>query len=141
MYKPKNFAPYELVCRNVYELLGEHDDNIYGLFDPNVLKWIQYMRDRYGSFTVNDWYWGGASESRGLRTTASPYYSKGSMHSVGKAIDLLPTGDYSAQEIISDLKEVKLVPFITRIEDLKDMTWIHGDTKQTNKGVTHFFLP
>lgn len=141
MYKPKNFSPKELVCPDIYKLLGDHDDNIYGLFDPCILKWAQWMRERYGAFIVNDWHSGGQSQSRGLRTKNSPYYSKYSMHSVGKALDLLPAGDYSAQEIITDLKKIKIVPFISRIEDLQGMTWIHGDTKDTGKDETHFFLP
>lgn len=142
MYKPKNFKAHELVDAKLYATLMHDTDLIYKLFDPEILKWAQWMRERYGPFLINDWWNRGNSEWRGLRTPRSKYFSKTSMHAHGQAIDLLPVGSTpSAKEIIADLKSLGKVPHITRVEDLAGMTWIHGDTKKTGKKNTHFFLP
>lgn len=141
-YIPKFFAPEELVDEKTYELFEHNPELIYRLFDPNILQWADWMRDKYGPMKVNDWSNGGPFSWRGLRNpNAKRFYSPTSMHSHGQALDLEPR-DYTAREIIDDLrKRIVNVPYVTRIEDEPGMTWIHGDTKITNKRNTHFFKP
>jgi hypothetical protein len=141
-YKCKYFQPYELVPEKINSMI-ENERVKYSMFDIKLLIFIDWARERYGGLTVNDYMWGGTSQWRGIRTPDSKYYSSGSMHSFGQAIDFIP-GKLSAREVIEDLKKLNQilgVPHITRVEDLDGMTWVHVDTKNTNKKGVHFFKP
>lgn len=140
-YIPKYFGAHELVDEKTYDLFEHNPELIFRLFDENVLKGADWIRERYGPMTVNDWVNSGPFSWRGLRNpNAKKFYSPTSMHSSGQAIDMSPS-NYTARDVIDDLKKLGDVPYISRVEDEDGMTWIHIDTKKTNKNRTHFFKP
>lgn len=141
-YECKYFKTHEILPQKIDQMINNEIVK-YSMFDPRVLIFLDWARDRYGSLTVNDYTWGGSNQWRGLRTPDSKYYSKNSMHSFGKAVDFV-SERFSAQEIITDLKELSKrgkAPEISRVEDLEGMTWVHGDTKNTNREGIYFFKP
>jgi|TARA_B110000858_G_C17645459_1_gene400182 hypothetical protein len=129
MYKPDNFIIQELVDPELYEMFKDNEDVMWRMFDEEALRGLQWLRDRFGSATVNSWERGGDRKWSGMRTTKSPYYSQGSMHSCGKAFDII-FDNYTAEEVREELKLLGNTPHITRYED--DVSWTHMDTKPTN---------
>ena len=135
MYEPKHLIMQEIVPRDLYDMFKE-PAQLFAVFDEQVLMGADWLRNRYGTMTCNNWHIGGDFNWSGFRTVGSPHYSAGSMHSVGKALDL-KFSKSSAEEIRADLRTLEYVPHITRIED--GVTWLHIDTKTTNKNKLHFF--
>ena len=130
-YKPKYFKPHELVDVKTYN---------HRLFDQDLLKFADWLRERYGRMVVNDWKTNGSCQWRGLRTPdAVKYYNKNSQHTEGKALDFFPL-DTDAETIIQDLKLID-VPYITRVEYFKGITWIHADTLLTGQKEIRYFKP
>jgi hypothetical protein len=134
MYVPKHLIIQEIVPRDLYDIKDK--DQLFGLFDEQVLMGADWLRNRYGPMTCNNWHIGGDFNWSGFRTVGSPHYSPGSMHSVGKALDL-KFSKISADEIRANLRNLEYVPHITRIED--GVSWLHIDTKPTNNNKLHFF--
>lgn len=136
----KHFKAQELVPPSVYNVRG---DKSIQLFDTNALKLIDWLRDRYGSTTINDWSWGGNFSQSGLRTVEfygsdESYHKSFSQHKYGRAFDL-KFKDVSAEEIRTDLKamwELQGLGFPITLED--DVSWVHVDTRPQNKLVTSF---
>lgn len=93
----KNFKAQELVDRATYEKFGQ-DSLRY--FRPEILKALDWIHDNYPiaratdnrTIIVNDWYWKGPHEWRGLRFPRCPQYKEWSGHSVGAAIDFSANG-------------------------------------------------
>lgn len=79
---------------------------MWSMFDTDLLKAIDWLWERYGTVTINDWKWKGAFTQSGIRTKDSVHYSEGSMHSVGKAFDL-KFKNVTAQYIRDDLVEME----------------------------------
>ena len=140
MYQCKHFAIHELVSKALYESFGMHTDLLWSLLDEDLLRGIDWLRERYGSATINNYGFSshGNFEWSGLRTVDCPVYSKGSMHSVGMGADLKFTNT-SSEDIRQDLKSIGNVPWITRVEDKVD--WLHVDVKPTGKSEIYFFNP
>ena len=116
---------------------------LWGMFDPDALQGIDWLKETYSPnspVTINNWLWGGVRGHSGLRTTNSPYYMKGSLHSVGCAFDL-KFEIITAQEIREDLVERKYVPHIKRVEG--GVGWLHVDTRPTKlpEGLIYVFQP
>lgn len=135
---------YEMVCPVVgdeYDVTNEHE--LLKLYDPNILRGADWLRQEYGPMVVNNWYMDGPRNWSGIRFVQSAWYSRGSMHSVGQAIDLQPR-IVSPEQIRVDIrKRVKAgekIPFITRIEN-GTSSWIHIDTKKKWTGKPYFFNP
>lgn len=138
MYRPKYFAPYELVPEQVYRDRG---DKAYQLIDDRVMVMADFLRDNFGSITVNDYYWGGSNQWRGLRTPDSPYYSPYSQHSFGRALDLI-FHDVTAEEVrewlsnnVFKWREETQVISITCEEDV---SWLHIDIRNNYPGYNSF---
>lgn len=141
MYECKRFAIYELVPKELYEMMGPNTGVLWNLFDENLLLGLDWIADRYSpkdGVTINDWYWGGEFSQSGLRTTKSEYYSSTSMHSVGMAADM-KFKNITAEEIREDLRQLKYAPLITRVEN--KVSWLHVDTKPTEVKELVFFDP
>ena len=135
IYLPKYLAAHEVVDEFLYDELG---DNAFKLFDADVLRGADWLRERYGTMICNNWKQGGHFSWRGFRTYRSDVHNPRSMHSHGKALDLSFI-HATAEEIREDIK-LNGAPFITRIED--DVSWIHIDTKGTKKdNEVYFFKP
>ncbi len=132
MYTPKYFKAYEVVPREVYEEWGERS---LMFMDDRILRNADALRERYGSITINDWYWGGNNQWRGLRTEDSPYGTQYSQHRFGRAIDHI-FKDVTAEEVRQDiLKSPELFPLIMSME--LGTSWLHVDCRNTQRIQTY----
>lgn len=141
MYECKRFAIYELVPKELYEMFGVNSYVLWRLFDENFLMGIDWLADRYSPkhpVKINDWYWGGSFNESGLRIVDHEYYSPTSMHSHCCSGDL-KFSNIAAEEIREDLRQLKYVPLITRVEN--KVSWLHVDTKPTESKELVFFDP
>ena len=82
MYRCEYFAIHELVPPKVFQEWGE---KAWELLDERLLITLDRLRRRYGPMTVNNYYWGKEREWSGLRTKDSPFYSRYSQHTFGRA--------------------------------------------------------
>ena len=141
MYKCRHFIIQELVDEGTYNLYKEHfgrqhfETFLWKLFDQDLLRAIDDLRDKHGSCTVNNWHLGGDFSWSGLRHPASPWYSKGSMHSLGKAFDL-KFAKVSADKVREGLRS-SAPAGITRVE--LGTSWVHIDSADTCKDHIYFF--
>ena len=138
-YECRHFVVQELVSPDVYADRGE---KAWALLDTNALKTLDALRDKFGSITVNDWYWGGTFKESGLRTTSCEYYRPYSMHSFGKAFDckFKDTTPEKVQEYI--LNNADEFPFLQRMEDTKSTkTWLHFDVGNHGYYKPYVFKP
>ena len=127
--KSKRFKIRELVPLQLYNLL--HEDALWKLFDEGLIKSIDAIKEKFpnGSIIINNYAWSGDRTQSGIRTKDSRYYSEGSMHSVGKAVDMVFT-KYTADEVREYiLKNQDEFPYIRRLE--AKVAWVHIDTKAT----------
>lgn len=139
-YVPKHFAAYEVVPEHVYAQRG---DKSFQLIDDRLLVMADYLRDTFGSITINDYKWGGNNQWRGLRTADSPYYSPYSQHSFGRALDLI-FKDITAEEVRRWLKgnaEVwSAATGITSVTCEEEVSWLHIDLRNNSEGYNSFFV-
>lgn len=128
MYKPKHFATYELVPPETYSKWGEAS---LMFMDDRILMNADALRERYGSITVNDWYWGGNNQWRGLRTESSPYGTQYSQHRFGRAIDHI-FHKVTAEEVRQDiLQQTNLFPLVMSME--LGTSWAHFDVRNCDR--------
>lgn len=139
-YRCKYFSIEELVSPAMHKEV--HEEALWCMFDTDALKAIDWLRERYGAATINNWKWGGDFTESGLRTRSDEYYSEGSQHSRGAAFDI-KFKYVTAQHIRDDLAEMELrgekVPYIKRIEN--DVSWLHIDTMDMGRDSIYFFNP
>lgn len=119
------------------------------LIDPRIIRIMEKIRTDFDrSVYVNGWYYGLAMEYRGFREPSSPYYSPGSAHSFGQAVDYHITGigpKEMRQYLLDNEKDFMLLG-LTRIENPDHTTtsgtgWTHIDVKHTGKDHIHTFNP
>lgn len=130
MYTCKHFAIQELVPPKVYE---ERKDKAWQLLDERLLITLDRLRKRYGPMTVNNWHWGKDREWSGLRTPDSPYYSRYSQHSFGRAADCLfsNTTTEAVRQDILDNPDDPDFEFIGSVE--LDVGWLHFDVRNCER--------
>lgn len=134
MYQCKHFALHELLPVKSYQLRGEKG---WALLDERLLITLDRLRKRYGPMTVNNWFWGGEREWSGLRTSDSPFYSRYSQHSFGRAADCLfstVTVDEVREDILTKLDE-PIFEFIGSVE--LGVSWLHFDVRNCNRIETY----
>ena len=137
-YKPKDFEIYELVPKRMYRKYGER---CWQLLDTRMLMGLQMYRNRFGPLIVNDWYWGGNLEQRGLRTweffleddepveyAMEKYAESRSQHKYGRAVDFHSEAYTVAEMLNWTYQTEEVIPF-TGIEDFPGITWFHGDVR------------
>ena len=135
--KSKKFKIQELVPLKLYETV--HEDLLWGMLDDRLLMVVDRIKDRFskGTMTINSWYWNGDRGWSGIRTKDSPYYSEGSQHSKGKAIDAI-FSEYEVDEvrkyILSNLGEF---PEIGGVE--LGVNWLHVDVRPKVNGEVLLF--
>jgi hypothetical protein len=137
MYKCEHFRIEELVPPELHELL--HEDKLWGMFEEDLLRGIDWMRERFGPATINNWVWGGNFKQSGLRTKNSTHYSETSTHSKGGGIDL-KFRDYTSDQVRASMKEIHS-PYIRRMEN--KVSWCHVDVKYKSgyEDIVYFFNP
>lgn len=124
-YKPIHFQAYELVDKELYELLG---NNALRLYNQDLLKDLDSLRENLNrKITVNDWYWGGIWSQRGIRTIKSKTGESTSQHMQMNAIDFVVEG-MTAKQVRKHIRDNReLYPAITRLEG--KVSWVHIDGK------------
>lgn len=135
--KSKYFKIQELVSEAVYKKYGEKS---WEFIDTRLIKVLDLLREHFNSpITVNDWYFGGKLQQRGLRANKdeivknkSDYYI--SQHCLGKAADFNVKG-MTAKEVFEEiLKNKDKFYLISRIENIKDTpTWTHVDVANVDE--------
>jgi len=134
MYTCTHFAIHELVPKQVYEDRGER---AWQLLDERLLITLDRLRERYGSMTVNNWYWGKDREWSGLRTKESPFYSPCSQHSFGRAADCL-FADKSAEAVRKDILAAPDDETFALIGSLElGVSWLHFDVRNCERIMTY----
>lgn len=158
IYKPRHFAPQELIEPKIYALCGA---DALKMYDPKVLEFADFLVDAFGSMICNTWHsekmvakYGHFSE-RGLRPFNTTTGAISSCHKLGilkltdySGIDLWPT-KISVAEIHTylEINQKHWSKYIQRIEKCKPdgspITWIHGDSRPHTLGTgkIHFFKP
>lgn len=136
-YKCEHFKIQELVSQELYMKL--HEDALWSMFDENLLRGIDWLRDQFGPARINTWSARGHYDQSGIRTKGSKHYSEFSQHSIGCAADL-KFDNFTPKMIREKLKAMNSVPYITRVEDDTD-SWVHVDVKPTGMASLYVFKP
>jgi hypothetical protein len=134
MYKCEHFVIEELVPPQVFKDRGE---KAWQLLDDRMLITLDRLREKYGSMTVNNWKWGGDREWSGLRTSDSPYYSKYSQHSFGRAADVI-FKHITAEEVRQAILENPDDPTFELINSFEEgVSWLHFDVRNCDRVLTY----
>lgn len=144
MFKPKYFNIKELVNPTLLKQIGEQI--AWTIFDENVLKAADLLREKYGPITINA---NGLTDC-GLRDPQSSTGAKYSMHKIGRALDGHIVSIEKAAANIKDANERKKYKIKeynrVRKELLKDpkfdkinfednINWLHFDTGNRAKRI------
>jgi len=134
------FQYHELVDKQTYEKFG---DTSWQFFDTDTLHSLLILREGINlPFSINDWYWGGRYDERGLRTNICDIVYKKTIkkrlylsgHILGKAFDFKVKG-MSADDVRKwAVDNGDLFPCKLRFENIntstgKTISWVHFDTK------------
>lgn len=138
MYKCKHFSIHELVPPNVF---NDRKEKAWELLDERLLITLDKLRERYGSITVNNYYWGKEREWSGLRTPDSPYYSPFSQHTFGRAADCL-FANKSAEEVRQEILASPSDPDFELIGSVElGVSWLHFDVRNCERIKTYYPNP
>lgn len=140
----KYFKVYELVDKTVYT---KYKDNSVRFLDNRLLITLDVIRDILGvPMVINDWYWGGNNQQRGLRTNICPIVkSKGnalylSNHCFGRAFDAVSAKMTAEEMRIKIARNSHKLPYPIRME--QGVSWLHVDLNQLeNQPKVIFFNP
>jgi len=125
----KYFKVQELVSEEIYNKYSE-SYILSRFFDNRMLQTLDSIREHFGALTVNNWSYGGNRTESGLRVQGMKNYNFTSLHSWGRAFDIV-SKKYTAEEMRKEiLKNQYKFPFIRRME--KDVPWLHIDNYTTN---------
>ena len=135
----KYFKVYELVSKAVYTKYG---DAAIMFLDDRLIETLDRIREILGvPMTINDWYWNGKNQQRGLRENICQLVSSKtksntlylSRHIFGRAFDAV-SSKMSAEEMRQKIEKNKdKLPYSIRIESKKSApTWLHVDLNITN---------
>ena len=120
------FEIHELVPQHIYEKYGER---AWKFIDDRLILTLDTLKETFsnGTMTINNYKWGGNRKWSGLRTPISSWYSETSMHSFGKAADMV-FSNYTADDVRAYiLKNLDLFPYIKGLE--LGVSWVHLDTR------------
>jgi hypothetical protein len=133
IYQPKkitrNFSDVEVLPE---ELFG-YD---WGIFvNPRIVHVAQEIRNKFGSVTINNSYWGGGFNLSGYRPQNTKIGARYSQHKFGRALDLKFKDTYQPLEvqdyIMNNEKEFYQLG-LRRMECAKvTRTWLHIDLMET----------
>jgi hypothetical protein len=139
MYTPRWFDIRELVPPEVWDIRGQAS---LELFDPEILRSIDSIRDDYGRILVNNWHTGGDLKYRGFRPQGCPVGAAFSQHRYGRAIDLTPL-DTPLETVYEAIRD-GLYDGITTIENIeatRDGNWIHVDCRNNRAEAVRIVEP
>jgi hypothetical protein len=123
MQVSKNFHIKELVPKEFYKLYGRLSTRA---IDKRIIFIAQYLRDKFGRVVVNGTLNGIEYNESGLRIPHQEYYSFGSDHARGTALDLKFT-EANHKEVIKFIlgnKEIFIPMGLTALE-INTNGWVH----------------
>lgn len=125
----KYFKPYEVVSKLVYT---RYKDESIRFMDNRLLETLDIIREILGvPLVVNDWYWGGKNQQRGLRENVCQIVkSKGntlylSAHCAGRGFDAVSAKMSAEQMRKKIVVNAYKLPYPIRMEN--NVTWLHVD--------------
>lgn len=132
-----NFYLDEYIPKSLYLKYEKQPHKLMWLLDLKLINVDQYLRNRFGPMTINNWWNGGNRQWSGLRIPKSSYYSLTSQHSYGRASDKIPH-NVSVDEIITHIKKSEsiLMPLGLRGVEM-GVSWLHTDVRM-NDTVIYF---
>ena len=152
-YKPRHFSLNELVCPDVFNKFG---DTAWEFFSQDLLITLDLLRDQLGPIYVNNWDMDPEVrkklglplfDERGFRCIQCDLVTTAirqnrlyvSPHMTGQGVDFDVKGMSASQvrKWLSD-NQAKL-PFPIRLEN--NVTWVHLDIRDANKGKVFEFNP
>lgn len=128
--KSKYFKIHELVPKHIYQKYGE---GAWRFIDIKLIATIDALKEHFntGTITINNYKWNGPRQWSGFRTPESKYYSSTSMHSLGKAVDMI-FSDYESDAVRLYIKNnPDEFPFVRGVEE--NITWVHVDCRNEDK--------
>jgi hypothetical protein len=134
------FKTQEFVDKNTYNKLG---DSAIWCIDWRMIWTMDAIRTLYDKpIIINNWHIGKDREWSGIRYEGTPYYSRYSQHTYGRAIDFLVAGVDSAavRKTIINNPHIEAFKYITTIEDFEGMSWVHIDCRLLVNGQNRFFI-
>lgn len=135
-YRSKHFIIEELVPKVLFDKYGA--EKCWEFLDPELLRMIDIIKERFpnGTCSINTWKWNGNRNWSSIRTPDSSYYSIGSMHSWGKAVDMI-FSDYTADEVRADIIANPTVYDAIKGLEL-GISWVHIDTRNREELLTFY---
>ena len=124
--KSKHFEIHELVPQYIHNTYG---NKAWRFIDPRLIETIDTLKEAFplGTMTINNYLWGGNRNWSGLRTPRSDYFSETSMHSQGKAVDMV-FSEYESEHIRNYIiKNPNIFPHIRGLE--MGISWVHIDVR------------
>ena len=122
----KNFYLDEYIPEGMYHELQFKSHILIGLLDKRLLNADQKLRNFIGPVTINNWWNGGERNWSGIRTPDSPFYSRTSQHSWGRASDKI-FANVTPQEVREYIKIHWKKLGVTAIEE--NVGWVHSDVR------------
>jgi hypothetical protein len=133
-YKCEHFALHELVPAAV---LADRGEKAWELLDDRLLITLDRLRERYGKMRMNNYFWGGEDQFRGLRTPDSPDFTQYSQHSFGRAADPI-FQDVTAEQVRKDALADPDAPCFEYINSIElGVLWFHFDTRNCTRIKTY----
>lgn len=140
--KAKHFELYELVSKQVYDKYGA---TAWQFFDPRLIENLDWIRETINKpITINDWFWGGNFDERGLRcnmdemmvakTNKKLIYC--SPHPLGQGADFDVEGMLAKNVRTWLVTNQNELPHPIRLEN--GVNWVHMDVRNTGKKIYIF---
>lgn len=127
----ENFFLEEFIPNDIYL---DNKDNCLRLIDSRIITIAQYLRDKFGSLTINDWNIGGHYSESGFRRFDTNTGAQFSQHKYGRAIDCKfkdKTPKEVSEYILNNQSEFLDIG-LTVLENVnKTTTWLHCDCRTT----------
>lgn len=129
----KYFDLHEVVPRSILDRWGSRAKEF---LSPTLPDGIDFIREFFDTpMLINNWYWGGDLQYRGLRPFNSSVGASMSQHKFGRAVDFNLTG-YTPDEIraiIIENKDKFLAKGWTTLESgVYAPTWVHIDMRNND---------
>lgn len=122
MFKRGNFDLEELIPKDEFNFHGEEG---WLLLDERLVVTNQYLRDKFGPITINNWHKGGDRSLSGYRPINCQTGAKRSYHKRGQAVDQIYHNESAAYVRDYILTHQAEFPYVTFMEDYPGMSWVH----------------
>lgn len=122
----KYYKIHEFVPKKMYKRYGQ---KAWRYIPSALIELADALKEQFpkGSISINNYMWGGDRQWSGIRTPESQWYSYGSQHSYGNAIDM-KFSDYNADEVRKwILDNIERFQMIKGIEI--GVSWVHVDIR------------